>query len=135
MITSSTIKRFQDLTTWRVAHSLVLQTYKMTRSFPSHERFALGSQMNRSAVSITSNIAEGFGRYSRKEKLQFYTISRGSLHELENQIILTLDLGYVDRIAYDEARQTIMDVHRLLNALIQKTKQFQMSDRIEREGI
>ena len=119
--------RFTDLTTWKVAHRLVLLVYKMTGNFPVHERFCLVTQMNRAAVSITSNIAEGFGRGSTKEKIQFYTFSRGSLHELENQIILAFDLRYIDDVLYDQSMVVIMDVHRLLNAFIQKTRQFQMT--------
>lgn len=123
---TSIIKRFQDLTTWKVAHQLVLSIYKLTSSFSAHERFGLASQMNRAAVSIASNVAEGFGRRTGKEKIVFYTVARGSLHELENQVILAFDLSYVDEVVFQQICSSITDVHRLLNALIHKTKEFQV---------
>ena len=76
------IKSFTDLIAWQEAHKLALIVYKTTKKFPENEKFGLVSQMRRSAVSITSNIAEGFSRVSKKEKLQFYAIARGSLTEL-----------------------------------------------------
>lgn len=119
------IRHFRDLTTWRKAHQLVLLVYKTTKRFPAEERFGLVSQMNRSAVSITSNLAEGFGRESLKERVHFYSIARGSLHELENQIILASDLQMIGAELVEHLFQIILDVHRLLNGLIQKTKKLQ----------
>lgn len=117
-----TIKHFTDLETWKTAHLLVLMIYKVTKSFPSHETFGLSSQMNRACVSVTSNIAEGFGRSSFKEKGRYYSMSRGSLYELENQSYIIYDLKYIDTELFNELLQQIRITQRLLSALINKTK-------------
>ncbi len=78
------IKDFKDLVIWKESHKLVLMIYEITRTFSKEEVFGLISQMRRASVSITSNIAEGFGRQGVKEKVQFYYMSRGSLVELKN---------------------------------------------------
>ena len=79
---------YEDLRVWRLAMDLVLETYRCTASFPKQEAYGLTSQMRRAAVSIPSNIAEGKGRYSRKELLQFLFHARGSLLELRTQITI-----------------------------------------------
>ncbi len=89
------IQTFKDLTAWQQAHNLVLFIYKITDSFPKTELFALNTQMRRAAISITSNIAEGFGRSTSKDKRHFYTISKGSLLELDSQIAIANDLQYI----------------------------------------
>src|SRR3989344_2032733 len=93
---------FTDLIVWQKAHLLVLQIYKITRIFPSYEKFALVIQMQRAAVSITSNISEGFARRSKKEKLQFYYMALGSLSELRNQLLISRDLKYIDASIFAE---------------------------------
>ena len=92
---SSKIKEFTDLYAWQESHNLVLSIYNVTNKFPKEEIFGLVSQMQRAAISITSNIAEGFGRQGYKEKIQFYYLSQGSLTELKNQIITAKDIGYL----------------------------------------
>jgi four helix bundle protein len=77
------IKEFTDLRVWQEAHKLVLFIYKNTGSFPTDEKFGLKNQMRRTAVSVTSNIAEGFRRHGYKEKIQFYYLAQGSLTELK----------------------------------------------------
>jgi len=77
---------FTDLNTWKEGHKLVLMVYKTTDKFPSKETFSLIDQMRRAAVSLTSNIAEGFTRAGIKEKIQFYLMAKGSLTELQNQL-------------------------------------------------
>ena len=84
------IVSFTDLNTWREGHTLVLEIYRKTKKFPKEELFGLTSQMRRSAVSVTSNIAEGFSRRSYKEKTQFYFMAQGSLTELQNKIAFSL---------------------------------------------
>lgn len=118
----NTIKNFTDLETWKSAHRLVLLTYSMTKNFPGHEIFGLASQMNRASVSVTSNIAEGFGRSSFKEKGRFYLMARGSLYELENQTYIIHDLNYVTTELFNELIQNIGTTQRLLGGLINKTK-------------
>ncbi len=89
------IKSFTDLITWQKAHQLVLSVYVVTKSFPKEEIYSLVDQMRRCAISITSNIAEGFSRKSFKEKVQFYYMSLGSSTELQNQLLVSRDVGYI----------------------------------------
>ena len=118
------IQSFTDLEVWRKTHSLVLMIYKITKNFPKQEIFSLTNQMCRAAVSITSNIAEGFARQSFKEKLQFYYIALGSLTELQNQVLIAKDLGYLNQADFNKiVKQTIV-FHKMLNAFISKTKKF-----------
>ena len=118
------IKSFTDLTVWQEGHRLVLVIYKITKNFPREEVFGLIDQMRRAAVSITSNIAEGFSRQSYKEKVQFYSIAHGSLTELENQLLIAKDIGYIEKDEYNNAINQACSVHKLLNAFIKKTKMF-----------
>lgn len=89
------IKRFQEILAWQKAHELVLEIYKITELFPKKEQFGLSSQMRRCAVSVPSNIAEGFKRKHLKDSLHFYNISEGSLEELKYQTLLAKDLCYI----------------------------------------
>ena len=118
------IKTFTDLNSWQESHNLVLLIYDITKKFPRDEIFGLVSQMRRSSISITSNIAEGFGRQSYKEKVQFYYLAQGSLTELKNQIITAKDVGYIE----DEDFQKLINqadlAHKLLQGLITKSKTF-----------
>jgi len=116
------INAFTDLHTWQEGHKLVLSIYTHTKNFPREEQFGLTSQIRRASVSITSNIAEGFSRNSFKEKLQFYAISLGSVTEVQNQLMIAKDVGYVPTpVFYDLHAQSIV-VSKLLNGLIKKTK-------------
>src|SRR3989338_1228088 len=83
---------FTDLNAWKEGHKLAVKIYEITKSFPKEELFGLTSQMKRCAVSITSNIAEGFSRQSYKEKVQFYCMAQGSTTELQNQLIISRDV-------------------------------------------
>ena len=89
----------KDLVVWKKAMRLVFNTYQYTKRFPREETYGLAAQMRRAAVSIPSNIAEGKGRYSRKELLQFLVNARGSLLELETQIEIARHLDYLDEVA------------------------------------
>lgn len=117
------IKSFTDLIVWTEAHKLVLFVYIATKVFPKDERFGITSQMRRAAVSITSNIAEGFSRESYKEKVQFYAIAHGSLTELENQFLISRDVGYLSAQDFKRIIEQAKNVHKLLNAFIKKTKE------------
>lgn len=117
------IKSFRDLDVWKVGHELVLEIYKLTREFPKEEMFGLTSQMRRSAVSITSNIAEGFSRRSPKEKVQFYTISNGSLSELHDQLIISHDVGFIGSDEYERVEQLLIRTQMILNKFILSAKQ------------
>ncbi|GAA0182408.1 four helix bundle protein [Clostridium sediminicola] len=93
---------FQKLQIYQLAKEIVKYNYKLTKMFPSEERFALVQQMNRAAVSIPSNIAEGTSRKSNKDKAHFINISYGSLMELVCQMEISLELGYIEQGEYDE---------------------------------
>ena len=118
------IKDFTDLETWRKAHELALEIYKITQKFPKSEAFGLISQIQRAVVSITSNIAEGFGRQTLREKVQFYYQAQGSLTEVKNQLILSRDLHYISVEEFDRIMVTLITSHKLLQGLLRKTKSF-----------
>lgn len=88
------INTFEDLETWQFAHKFALGIYKITKGFPKDELYGLVSQLRRAALSITSNIAEGFSRYHYNDKIRFYYNARGSISEVKNCIILSRDLNY-----------------------------------------
>lgn len=109
---------YEDLIAWRRAMDLVLEVYRCTASFPKQETYGLVSQMTRAAVSIPSNIAEGKGRKSHKELLQFMFNARGSLLELRTQITIACELGFIapqDRV---KLATLTSEVGKLLNGLI-----------------
>jgi len=91
------IKSFTDLVVWKKGHELVIAVYKITKNFPKDELYSLTNQMRRAAASITSNIAEGFGRQGYKEKIQFYYLAQGSLIELKNQLLIAKDVDYLNK--------------------------------------
>lgn len=111
-------RRYQDLIAWQKAISLVKAVYQTTSSFPQKEAFGLTSQMRRSAVSIPSNIAEGQGRATRGEFHQFLGHARGSLYELETQLLIASELQYVSAEQSDCLLADFREVGRILNALI-----------------
>jgi four helix bundle protein len=121
---NNTIKTFTDLYSWQESHKLVLMVYKLLRKFPNEEKFALCDQMRRASISITSNIAEGFGRQTIKEKIQFYYQAQGSLTEIKNQLITSKDLDYIDRKDFDVISSQADIAHQLLQGLITKSKSF-----------
>jgi len=105
-------RRFQDLKVWQKSHQFVLEIYKLTRSFPDYELFGLISQMRRAAVSIPANIAEGFKRRGKADKLRFFNISQGSLEETRYYLILAKDLGYAET---EDLQKEADEVGRLLD--------------------
>lgn len=117
------IKSYKQLIVWQKSIQLVKNVYNLTEKFPSSEMFGLTSQMRRCAVSIPSNIAEGYGRKSKKEYLQFYSISYGSALELETQVIISKELGFVPKNSYKEIDMVLKEVASMLNAMMSKMKQ------------
>ena len=126
--TDKKIRSFTDLAAWKEGHTLVLMVYKITKQFPKEELFGLTSQMRRSAVSITSNIAEGFSRQSFKEKIQFYSIAQGSVTELQNQFFISKDVQYISIEIFNEVFKQSIKVHKIMNGLIKKSKFIHNSD-------
>jgi four helix bundle protein len=96
--------------------------YEVVDRFPNKEKFVLSSQILRAAISITSNIAEGFGRFNGKEKVQFYYIGQASLVEVQNQLIIAKDLGYITPKSYDKLIEQSIFVHKLITGLIKSVK-------------
>lgn len=119
---SGKIQSFTDLIVWKKGHELVLMIYKITDVFPAKEQFSLTNQMRRAAVSITSNIAEGFSRQSQKEKVQFYSLAKGSLTELQNQLLIAHDIGYAEKDDFTQLANQSVEVSKLLNGLIKTIK-------------
>jgi four helix bundle protein len=118
------ILKFTDLDAWKEGHKLVLFIYQSTKDFPKEEVFGLVSQMRRSAVSITSNIAEGFSRRSFKDKLHFYVMAQGSLTELQNQLLIARDIGYITKVRFSEIAELSVVSHKILSGLIKKTQSY-----------
>lgn len=116
------IKSFTDLDAWKEGHKLVLDIYKLTRKFPQEELFGLTSQLRRAGVSFTSNIAEGFSRNSYKEKLHFYYMALGSLTEVQNQLLVARDIGYMIKEEFDKIAEQTVKISKITNSLIKKTK-------------
>ena len=113
---------YRDLRVWQRAMELVLLLYRKTSAFPKEELYGLTSQMRRAAVSIPSNIAEGKGRSSDKDRSVFFCHSRGSLLELETQIVIATDLGYLHNEESERLLNLCGEIGRMLNALIQSIK-------------
>ncbi len=116
------IRSFTDLNAWSESHKLVIMIYKITKKFPKEAVYSLVDQMRRAAISITSNIAEGFGRQTYKEKVHFYYIAQGSLTELKNQLLLAKDIEYLQKEVFHEIAEQANTAHKLLSGLIKKSK-------------
>ena len=117
------IQQFTDLIVWQKAHEVVLSVYQLTKKFPAEEVFGLSTQLRRAAVSMTSNIAEGFGRMSAKEKVHFYLFAYGSLLEIINQLIIAKDLKYLSEIELENFRVASTEVAKMLQVLISRIKE------------
>lgn len=115
------INSFTDLLVWKEGHEVVLEIYRLVQKFP-RSSYSLVDQMTRCAVSITSNIAEGFSRQSKKEKVQFYHISKGSLTEFHNQLIICKDISYITSEEFDNLESKIQKTGRLLTGLIRSAE-------------
>lgn len=115
------IQSFTDLKAWQEGHKLVLIIYGLTKDFPNAETYGLRSQMQRAAVSITSNIAEGFSRFSSSDKKQFYMIAKGSLTELQNQLLVARDVGYLSNDKFAVAAEQSKTALQILIGLTQST--------------
>ncbi len=111
---------FQDLEVWQEAHKMVLQVYRVTKSFPPEERYRLADQLCRAASSIPTNIAEGKGRGSQKDLLRFLTIARGSVEETKYHLLLAKDLGYLKPAVYQKLSEGYDRIGKMLNGLMTK---------------
>lgn len=112
------LKNYRELKVWQKAYQLCLDIYKITKEFPKEERYGLTSQIRRAAVSVPSNIAEGYGRKTTAEYIYFLYTAYGSNCELDTQIQLSSDLGYVKAGDITVIQEHIGEVERMLKALI-----------------
>ncbi len=115
------INSYKDLLVWQKSISLVKEIYQQVSIFPQNEEYGLSSQMRRAVVSIPSNIAEGWGRKSRKNYVQFLRIARGSLYELETQLIISKELKYYKD--FEKIEALIIEISKMLNSLIKKLEE------------
>ena len=109
---------FTEMPVWQKTHRLVLDIYKLTVSFPREEAYGLTSQVRRSALSISGNIAEAYGRFHYLDKSKFYLNARGSLEETKNYLIISHDLQYAELQAFQSMMDQISDINEELNTLI-----------------
>ena len=114
------MRNFKQLKVWEKAHSLVLEIYRTTHQFPTEERFGLTSQLRRAAASVPSNIAEGCGREGERELSRFVSIAAGSASEVEYQLLLARDLGYLNNEQHQALDRYVNEVKRMLVSFLQK---------------
>lgn len=113
---------FENLEVWQKSRELVKEIYGITSDFPADEKFGLTSQLRRAAVSVSSNIAEGSSRWSKKDQARFYEIAFGSLIEVLNQSILSNDLDFMQSTKLVGLRSNIDSIGRMLNSLYKSAK-------------
>ena len=114
------MRNYRKLQVWEKSHQLTLELYKELKNFPKEELYALTSQMKRATSSIPMNIAEGAGRFSNKDFSRFLKIAYGSTNELEYQIILSIDLLYLEQQKGEYFMEKIQEIRKMLYALINK---------------
>jgi len=112
------LKNYKELKVWQKSYDLCLEIYRITAKFPKEELYGLTSQIRRSAVSIPSNIAEGYGRKTTLDYIRMLYISYGSVCELETQILLAGDLGLIEKGVLGGLKKDIAEIERMLKALI-----------------
>ncbi len=111
-------RTFEDIVAWQKAHQFVVKVYKTTQTFPDFEKFGLSSQFQRAAVSIAANIAEGYKKISKPDKLRFFNIAQGSIEECRYYCILSRDLGYINETTYQLLVQSILDTSYMVNSYV-----------------
>ena len=114
------MRDFHDLKVWGKTHQLVLAIYKISAGFPQREVYALTSQLRRAAISMASNIAEGCGRSTEAEFARFLQIAMGSASEVQYDLLLARDLGFLNNSESHQLENDVIEVKRMLTALIQK---------------
>lgn len=116
------MRDFRELEVWQKAYALTLAVYKVTAQFPREEQFALTNQLRRAAVSVSANLAERCGRTGEAELGRFCHIAMGSASELECELLLARDLGYLNAGDYERLASDVTEVKRMLTSFIQKLK-------------
>jgi four helix bundle protein len=119
----NTIKSYKDLLIWQKGIKIVILVYKLVKHFPQEELYALTSQLKRASVSVPSNIAEGYGRNTDKSFSHFLDISRGSLFEIETQLIIANELGFIlDNTLFNEVLSQIEEESKMINSFSKTLK-------------
>lgn len=116
------MRDFKTLKIWQRSHKLVVDVYEVTINFSKHELYGLTSQMRRSAASIPTNIAEGCGRGSDADFARFIQMAMGSGSELEYQLLLAHDLGFIDKLNYEKLNDELVETKRMLNSFLKTLK-------------
>ncbi len=116
------MKTFERLRTWQNARKIVAEVYKLTSSFPAEERFCLTQQIRRAILSVISNIAEGSGRLSGKDQAHFYSMAYSSLLEVDCQLIIAIDLNYMDERNYQSIQEKLEFLARQISQLRKSTQ-------------
>ncbi|KKP59242.1 MAG: S23 ribosomal protein [Candidatus Gottesmanbacteria bacterium GW2011_GWA1_34_13] len=116
------LQSYKELIVWQKSMELAREIYLLTKNFPKSELYGIVMQIRRAVVSIPSNIAEGYGRKSTKEFIQFSTIAYGSLLELETQLILSKQLKFVEEIKFIRSEQLLEEISKMLRSMIMKLK-------------
>ena len=116
------IKHFTDLEAWQVNHQVVIDIYKITKEFPKEERYGITDQLRRASVSMTSNIAEGWGYYHLSNKVRYYYQSKGSSCEVQNLIIVSHDLKLLNDEDYEKLKMKVFRGYKLINGLIRSVE-------------
>jgi four helix bundle protein len=119
---------FEDLNCWKMGRELRNEVKDLIKTFPDFEKYELVSQMRRSSRSVTHNISEGYGRFHYKENIQFCRTSRGSLYELLDQFITSLDEGYINEEEYQKYKKRVNDCLAVLNGYINYLKKAPIND-------
>jgi four helix bundle protein len=117
-----TVKSFEDLTAWKDARIFTNKIYNLTKKFPKEELYGLTSQIRRAAVSIMSNVAEGFDRRSDKEFSNFLSIARASSSEVQNDLYIALDLDYISQVEFNQSYQKAKKIAKQINGLMNYLK-------------
>ncbi len=116
------MKTFKDLIVWQKSMELITEIYKITTTFPEDEKYCLITQIRRSAISIPSNIAEGYGRHSTNDYIRFLQLSIGSLYELQTQIEISYNLKYLNNEKFNIVYESSREIERMMCSLINKIK-------------
>ena len=122
----SKIEKVEDLISWQKSKDLTIEIYKITKSNAFAKDFGLCNQIQRAAVSIPSNIAEGFGRGGNKEFLQFLSIAKGSLYELKTQLIIAFEIGYLNDIEYTKLKNDSDEIGKLITGFMNYLNQSEL---------
>ena len=116
------MKTFRELIVWQKSMDLVTAVYKSSKGFPKEENYGLTSQLRRSAVSVPSNISEGYGRQGLNDYIRFLNIAISSLFELQTQVEISYNLSYISKKRFDSLYESTREVERMLSSLIRKLK-------------